>query len=68
MIIRRRTGREKRRGQERRDTNITLPMSRNSVPGLQILIASSRARRVVRMRRSESSSILPTGYVSLRSA
>ena len=42
-------------------------MSRKSALGLQILMASSRHLRVVRMSRSESSSMRPTGYVSFRS-
>ena len=48
-------------------TNMTLPISRKSAPGLQILIASSRHLRVVRMSFFDSSSISPTGYVALRS-
>lgn len=46
---------------------MALPKSRNSVPGLQSLIALSKHSRVVRMSFCDSSSILPTGYVSLRS-
>ena len=40
---------------------ITLPISRNRAPGLQIFMASSMDSRVVRISLSESSSILPTG-------
>lgn len=47
---------------------MTFPRSRKSAPGLQILIASSRASRVTLMSFFESSSIRPTGYVSFRSA
>jgi hypothetical protein len=46
---------------------MTFPISRISAPGLQILIDSSRHFLAVRMSRSESSSIRPTGYVSFKS-
>lgn len=48
-------------------THIALPRSRKRAPGLQSLMASSRLSRVVRMSFFDSSSISPTGYVSLRS-
>lgn len=54
-------------GSRNDQTNMTLPTSRKSAPGLQILIASSRHLRVVRMSFFDSSSISPTGYVALRS-
>ena len=44
-----------------KETNMTLPISRKSAPGLQILMASSRHSRVVRMSFLDSSSISPTG-------
>lgn len=50
-----------------RVTDMAFPKSRKSAPGLQILIASSRLSRVVRMSLFDSSSISPTGYVSFRS-
>src|SRR5712672_1710978 len=46
---------------------MALPKSRNKAPGLQSLIALSKHSRVVRMSFCDSSSIRPTGYVSLRS-
>lgn len=48
-------------------THMTFPISRISAPGLQILIDSSRHFLAVRISRSESSSIRPTGYVSFKS-
>ena len=46
---------------------MTFPISRISAPGLQTLIESSRHFLAVRISRSESSSIRPTGYVSFKS-
>jgi hypothetical protein len=46
---------------------MTFPISRISAPGLQTLIDSSRHFLAVRISRSESSSIRPTGYVSFKS-
>ena len=54
-------------GEGKGNTHITLPMSRKRAPGLQILMASSRHLRAVRITRNESSSTRPTGYVSFRS-
>ena len=48
-------------------THMTFPISRISAPGLQTLIDSSRHFLAVRISRSESSSICPTGYVSFKS-
>jgi hypothetical protein len=48
-------------------THMTFPISRISAPGLQTLIDSSRHFLAVRISRSESSSIRPTGYVSFKS-
>jgi hypothetical protein len=48
-------------------THMIFPISRISAPGLQILIDSSRHFLAVRISRSESSSIRPTGYVSFKS-
>jgi len=41
-------------------TDITFPISRNKAPGLHIVIAASRAFRVVLISFLESSSISPT--------
>jgi hypothetical protein len=47
---------------------MTLPMSRQSAPGLHIAIAAYSASREAFITRIESLSTLPTGYVSFRSA
>jgi hypothetical protein len=47
---------------------MTLPMSRQSAPGLHIAIAAYSASREAFITRTESLSTLPTGYVSFRSA
>lgn len=44
-----------------RFTYIVFPMSLNNAPGLQILIASSKHCRAVRIRLRDSSSTRPTG-------